>query len=286
VIEKSLEKADTEIARSISAARQAMGQNQIRFDDGAAYERMMGAWSRLVGAVFLDWLSPSPGQSWIDVGCGNGAFTELLAQRSAPSAIVGVDPSAGQLSFARARLATDIARFEHGDALALPCEDQSFDAAVMALVIFFVPDPAKGVAEMKRVVKPGGVISAYVWDILEPGGFPMSAMHEALRGMGISPMLPPRAEVSRIDALHALWHDAGLTNIATREIVVARTFEDFEDYWASVEIAVAMAQSAHEMSVEAKTRLKEYLRARLSADSAGRISFTSRANAVSGRVPD
>jgi ubiquinone/menaquinone biosynthesis C-methylase UbiE len=262
-----------------------MRDNPIRFDDGAAYERMMGAWSRLAGEVFLDWLSPPPGQSWIDIGCGNGAFTELLARRAAPAAILGVDPSAGQLRFARARLAADIARFEPGDAMALPSEDASFDAAVMALVIVFVPEPAKGVAEMKRVVKPGGAVCAYAWDMLEPGGFPMAAMQEELRGMGVTPMMPPRAEVSRIDALHALWDDAGLTNIATREITVARTFEDFDDYWACVEIAVAMAPSTREMGADAKARLKDSLRTRLPADAAGRISFTARANAVSGRVP-
>jgi ubiquinone/menaquinone biosynthesis C-methylase UbiE len=263
-----------------------MSDNQIRFDDGAAYERMMGVWSRLAGEVFLDWISPPPGQSWIDIGCGNGAFTELLARRGAPAAILGVDPSAGQLGFARARLAADIARFEQGDAMALPGENDGFDAAVMALVIFFVPEPARGVAEMKRVVKPGGVVCAYAWDMLEPGGFPMSAMQEELRGMGIAPMMPPRAEVSRIDALHALWDEAGLTNIATREITVARTFEDFEDYWACVEIAVGMGPSTREMGADAKTRLKESLRARLPADSDGRITFTARANAVSGRVPN
>jgi ubiquinone/menaquinone biosynthesis C-methylase UbiE len=262
-----------------------MSDNQIRFDDGAAYERMMGAWSRLAGEVFLDWLSPPSGQSWIDIGCGNGAFTELLARRGAPAEILGVDPSAGQLSFARSRLAADIARFEQGDAMALPCEDESFEAAVMALVIFFVPEPAKGVAEMKRVVKPGGTVCAYAWDILEPGGFPMAAMQEELRSMGVAPMLPPRAEVSRMDALHGLWNDAGLTDIDTREITIARTFEDFEDYWASVEIALGMSQSTREMGVGAKTHLKDRLRARLPADTAGRVSFTSRANAVSGRVP-
>lgn len=262
-----------------------MAEGQIRFDDGSAYERMMGVWSRLAGDVFLDWLSPPADQRWIDVGCGNGAFTELLVQRCRPAEILGIDPSPGQLSFARARHTGNIARYEQGDAIALPSGDDSFDAATMALVIFFVPHPAKGVAEMKRVVRPGGTISAYAWDVLEPGGFPMAALQEELRHMGVTPMLPPRADVSPIPALHALWADAGLTEVATREITVARTFADFEDYWASVEIAVGMSQSTRELDWEWKARLKDGLRARLPTDATGRLSFTSRANAVTGRVP-
>jgi ubiquinone/menaquinone biosynthesis C-methylase UbiE len=262
-----------------------MSDNQIRFDDGAAYERMMGIWSRLAGEVFLDWFSPSLGQRWIDVGCGNGAFTELLARRCAPARILGIDPSEGQLAFARSRDMPGVARFEQGDAMALPCADGSFDAAVMALVIFFVPEPARGVAEMKRVVRTGGTISAYAWDVLEPGGFPLAAMQEELRDMGFTPMLPPRPEVSRLDALHELWAASGLVNIATREITVARTFDDFEDFWASVQIALGMAAATREMSPDARSGLKTRLRERLPDDSAGHISFTSRANAVVGTVP-
>ena len=78
-----------------------MTRQPIRFDDGAAYERMMGVWSRLVGQAFLDWLSPDVGQRWIDVGCGNGAFTEQLMLRCAPAEMQGIDPSEGQLAFAR-----------------------------------------------------------------------------------------------------------------------------------------------------------------------------------------
>src|SRR3954469_3351276 len=121
-----------------------MPAQTIRFDDGAAYEQMMGIWSRLAGEIFLQWLAPPPGLRWIDVGCGNGAFTELLVERCAPSAIAGIDPSEAQLGFARARHRSGIAEFRQGDAVALPFAEQSFDAAVMALVLFFVPEPASG----------------------------------------------------------------------------------------------------------------------------------------------
>jgi ubiquinone/menaquinone biosynthesis C-methylase UbiE len=119
---------------------------------------MMGTWSRLAGAVFLDWLAPRSGMKWIDVGCGNGAFTELVVERCGPAEVEGVDPSDAQLAFARSRPAARVARFQQGDALALPFPENRIDAAVMALVIFFLSDPARGVAEMARVVCPGALL--------------------------------------------------------------------------------------------------------------------------------
>ena len=133
-----------------------MVEQKIRFDDGAAYEQMMGIWSRFAGEIFLDWLAPLSGLRWIDVGCGNGAFTQLLVERCAPAEVQGIDPSEGQLAFARTRSTSRVAEFRQGDAMALPFPAGRFDAAVMALVLIFVPDPAKGIAEMARVVRPGG----------------------------------------------------------------------------------------------------------------------------------
>jgi ubiquinone/menaquinone biosynthesis C-methylase UbiE len=149
-----------------------MAELQIRFDDGAAYEQMMGAWSRIAGETFLDWLAPRSGLRWVDIGCGNGAFTELIVERCAPAEVQGIDPSEGQLAYARKRSAARVAKFSQGEATALPFSSESFDAAIMALVIFFVPDPAEGVREMVRVVRPGGTVAACAWDIVG-GGFPM-----------------------------------------------------------------------------------------------------------------
>jgi SAM-dependent methyltransferase len=120
-----------------------MVEPQIRYDDGAVYERYIGKWSRLAGEIFLNWLAPLPGLRWIDVGCGSGAFTELLVERCAPAEVQGIDPSEAQLAFARARPAARVAKFRRGNAEVLPFSEDSFDAAVMALVIFFVPNPAE-----------------------------------------------------------------------------------------------------------------------------------------------
>jgi SAM-dependent methyltransferase len=261
-----------------------MAEPQIRFDDGAGYERMMGKWSRLAGEVFLDWLNPPPALRWVDVGCGNGAFTELLTERCAPAEIQGVDPSDAQLSFARGRHRAGAAQFQNGDATALPFADDRFDAAVMALVIFFVPEPAKGVAEMARVVRPGGMVASYAWDI-EGGGFPAEPILAELRAMGFPPIRPPSFAASRMDNLLALWRGAGLTEIETREIAVQRSFLGFEDFWSTVLLGASVKATVAKMTAAQIGAVKQKLRAQLAGDHDGPITTGARANAIRGRVP-
>jgi SAM-dependent methyltransferase len=262
-----------------------MAEPQIRFDDGAGYERMMGKWSRLAGEVFLDWLKPPSGLRWIDVGCGNGAFTELLAERCAPAEIAGVDPSEAQLAFARARHSAGIAQFRQGDAMALPFADDSFDAAAMALVIFFVPKPRTAVAELARVVRPGGPVVSYAWD-MENGGFPNEPILAEMRAMGLSPTRPPSPAASRAENLRTLWTGAGLDRIETREITVHRTFEDFDDFWGAALLGASIKATVARMTSEQLERLKESVCAQLSADHDKPLTLSARANAIHGRVPD
>jgi len=260
-----------------------MPPEQIKFDDGAAYERYMGVWSQRVGEAFLSWLAPSQNLRWLDVGCGNGAFTEMILQRCSPSAVAGIDPSEAQLAFARSRNAASIARYRVGDAMALPFEDDSFDVAVMPLVIFFVPDPVKGVAEMVRVVSPGGIVAAYAWD-LPGGGFPYQSLRDELETFGIEAPQPPSPDASRLDVLETLWKNAGLKEIETRAITVQRTFADFDDYWNTAERGPSMSGTLAKVAGDDRQRLKEKMRNRLPADSSGKITYSARANAVKGRV--
>ncbi len=259
-----------------------MPEQTIRFDDGAAYERYMGVWSRLAGEVFLDWLSPEPGLRWLDVGCGNGAFTEMIADRCAPMSLAGVDPSEGQLAFARARPALRGGDFRSADAMALPYADDSFDAAVMPLVIFFVPDPAKGVAEMARVVRHGGVVTAYAWD-MPGGGFPYYTLQAEMRELGFAAPKPPSPQASREDVLRDLWIGAGLTGVETRQIVVERTFADFDDYWATILGGPSIRAGLAAVGPEQVERLQRRMRALLPIDAGGRITYGAVANAVKGR---
>lgn len=254
---------------------------KIQFNDGAAYERYMGVWSRKVGAEFLSWLSPKPSLRWLDVGCGNGAFTELLVESCRPAEVHGIDPSEAQLAHARTRPALKDARFLAGDAMALPYPYASLDAAVMPLVIFFVPEPLKGVAEMARVVAKGGSVSAYAWD-MHGGGFPYQSLRDELEAMGHEAPRPPSDDASRLEALADLWKGAGLVSVETRQIKVRRTFADFEDYWTTVLGGPSVSGKLKAMTPEQREALKEKMRARLPTDAAGRIAYAATANAVKG----
>jgi ubiquinone/menaquinone biosynthesis C-methylase UbiE len=245
-----------------------MPDTSIQFDDGAAYERYMGKWSQLVADEFLNWLAPASGLRWLDIGCGNGAFTEIIVARCAPSAVDGIDPSEGQLAFARQRPAARVATFQQGDAMALPFADNTFDVAVMPLVIFFVPEPPKGVTEMARVVRPGGIVSAYAWD-MPGGGFPYQALHDEMRALSVEIPSAPHNDVSRIEA---------------RQITVERTFADFDDYWSTIRGGPSVGRKLAAMKPEDLAILSARMRVRLPHDPTGRITYTARANAIQGRV--
>jgi ubiquinone/menaquinone biosynthesis C-methylase UbiE len=254
------------------------------FADGKAYERLMGRWSQLVGPKFLDWLDPPKGLRWIDVGCGNGAFTEVLIARAFPAAVTGIDPSEGQLAYARTRPGAKPAEFHQGVAQELPFADDSFDAASMALVISFVPDPAKAAAEMTRVVRPGGSVATYMWDF--DGGFPLGPLYAALDSLGISAPIPASRDASRRENLEATWQQAGLQAVTTTTIRIVVAYSSFDDYWQSNTLpsgpsGKAMADMAPAMREKLKARLREALP--VGAD--GRIAYEAFANAVKGRVP-
>lgn len=256
----------------------------IQFEDGAAYERYMGRWSHLAGEAFLRWLAPPPRLRWLDVGCGNGAFTEMVVEQCRPASVAGIDPSLPQLAYARTRPSLRAATFHQGDAMALPFPDAAFDAAVMPLVIFFLPDPGQGVAEMARVVAPGGIVSSYGWDMTR-GGFPYESLFQAMRAMDLSIPAPPSPDASAIDRLQQFWHEAGLEAVATTEILLERPFPSFADYWATVLGAASVGKQLRALSAIDVARLQDRLQAELPTDAAGRITLMARANAVKGYVP-
>lgn len=257
---------------------------QFVFDDGAAYELMMGRWSALVAEPFLDWVALPDGLAWLDAGCGNGSFTEVLVSRQAPASVIGVDTSPAQLAFARQRAGTACARFVQGDAQALPLPDASVDAAVMALVLFFLPDPGQGLRELVRVTRAGGTIAAYHWDIAG-GGFPLQPILDAVRAAGYEPQQPPSTWASALQASAGMWQDAGLVDVHTCQFEVQRCFDTYEDYWRTAYGSPRLRHLFESLPASALDDMRERVREQLAVTAAEPMVVKARANAVMGRKP-
>jgi len=257
-----------------------------RWTSGDLYEPYVGRWSRLVAPEFLAWLDAPAGLAWLDVGCGTGALTGAIAERCAPARLAGIDPSAGFLDLARLRLAPEVAELRQGDARSLPHAAGSFDRVVSGLVLNFVPDPARAVAEMARVTRPGGEVTLYVWDYA-------GKMELMRRFWDAAAALDPHAAeldegkrfpICEPRALHGLFVGAGLVGAATRAIDVPTAFRDFDDYWTPFLGGQGPAPAyCVSLSEDARAALRERLRRSLPTQPDGRIHLIARAWAVRGR---
>lgn len=257
----------------------------VRFTDGEGYEKFMGRWSRAAGRVFLDWLSLPKGLRWLDVGCGTGAFTEIIQQLSGAAEIVGIDPSAAQVSYAESRNTAQGVRFQIADARSIPFDDGNFDVAVSGLVLNFIPDRERAVSEMRRVVRRAGTVAAYVWDFARGGSAAQhldSAIKE-LEGPGYR-RTELNAESTTEENLKSLFERGGLTDVETRAIEISVRFHDFDDYWHSnVTFTSPIGNFIKGLAEEKRQRLIQLVRARLPIDGQGAISYMARVNAVRGR---
>jgi SAM-dependent methyltransferase len=255
-----------------------MADSENFFADGKVYDRTMGRLSRIAGERFLEWLSMPATLRWLDVGCGTGSFTELILERCAPSAISAIDPSEDQIVFAKSKLSANQIDYRKGDAISLPYKHDEFDVAVMALVIQYVPDPGKAMAEITRVVKKGGTVAAYVW----PGrseGHPYRALTDAIRSIGATDADRRGNRMRTTEALVDLFASSGLEGTESQIIDIPLAFDDFNDFWSSLSPEIYRHLQSSDVD-----RLKAALRENLSADTNGRISYGARAIAIRGRV--
>jgi ubiquinone/menaquinone biosynthesis C-methylase UbiE len=254
------------------------------FDDGPAYERFMGKWSRAAGRVFLDWLAAPAGVHWLEVGCGTGAFTRLISTDCSPASVTAVDPAEAQIAYA-CRQPVSAAEFRVAHAEALPFGARSFDLVVSALVINFITDRPRALAEMRRVARPGGTIAGYVWDFAADRS-PSGPLRRALGQLGVELAPLPGAEASRLDALTSLFKAAGLDAISTTCFDVTVRFPDFDDFWqAQTPSYHPMAKAIARMEERDRAKLVDRLRADLAVQPGHPIEYSARANAIKARVP-
>jgi SAM-dependent methyltransferase len=248
---------------------------------GESYDRYMGRWSRLIAPLFLARLGAGEGLAWLDVGCGTGALSEAILARCAPRGLLGIDPSEGFVARAGERLDDPRARFAVGDAQALPLDAASRDVVVSGLVLNFVADRAKALAEMRRVARRGGRVGFYVWDYPERGlGF-LRAFWEA--ATALEPAAADLAEDRRFPfcepaALTGLATAAGLAAVTCEALETPTVFRDFDDLWRPFTLGAGPAPGyCASLAPEARDRLREALRAWLPVAGDGTIVLAARA---------
>lgn len=255
---------------------------------GEHYERYMGRWSRRIAARYVDWLAAPQDAAWLDVGCGTGALTQTILKQAAPRSIVAVDQSADFVAHARAAT-SDVQvrmRFEAADAQKIPLEDASVDVAASALVVNFVPDKVAALREMKRVVRPGGLVSFYVWDYPGGGMGFMTAFWQA--AIALDPKAAELGEGRRfpfctVEGLSALAAEAGWPAATVAPIEIEARFASFEDLWQPFTLGAGPAPRYCVSLAEDK---RAALKARLMEDVGGEgpVSFPARAWAVKARA--
>jgi SAM-dependent methyltransferase len=257
----------------------------IVFDNGAAYERFMGCWSRAVGSLFLDWLAPPENLRWLEIGCGTGAFTSLALDKCVPAAMVATDPAASQIEYACRQRLGERAHFGAADATTLPFPDCRFDIVVSALVVNFISEPCRAIREMRRVGCAGATVAGYVWDFAN-GRTPNSPLTQGLRRIGIDAPPVPGAEHSSCKALRKLFDAAGLREIDTIAIDIPVTFSDFTTFWqAQTPSFSPTTRIIASLAEEKRAELVASLRSELPVAPDGRIAYQARANAIKARVP-
>jgi len=258
------------------------------FAASAGYENFMGRWSKRLAPAYVALAGVKSGDRVLDVGTGTGSLAFAVEAATSSGEIVGIDPSEGFITYAKKNAKAGRMSFEVGDAQALKFKDASFDQTMSLLVMNFVPDHNKAIIEMRRVTRPGGVVSSCVWDY--------NAGMEMLRFfwdevVALDPAMAPKDErhmkLSREGQLGELWKKAGLVNVQEKPLVIEQAYTSFGDYWTPF-LKGAGPGGAYVVSLtdERRQQLEQRMRKRLLGDRQdGAFTLKARAWCVRGEVP-
>jgi SAM-dependent methyltransferase len=248
-----------------------------------AYDRHVVRYSPALAKHLCDHARLSVGDRVLDVGCGPGGLTAELAERLGPAHVAAVEPSASFAEACAARLPGVDVRVASAEAL--PFADDDFDGVLSQLVVNFLPDGPAGVAEMSRVTRPGGSISAAVWDysgemtLLRVFWEAAAAVDPATREVDESHSL-----YITPDSLGDLWTAAGLADVRLEPAVVSAEYDGFADLWAPFQAGVGPAGALiGRMAPERQVAVADEMRHRLGVGDEP-FRLTARAWMVTGRT--
>jgi ubiquinone/menaquinone biosynthesis C-methylase UbiE len=264
--------------------------SSFNVQSAGGYERLMGRWSRQLAIPFIEFAGVSDGDRVLDVGCGTGSLTFALPAAARVGEIVGIDYSPIFVEEAQRRNSDKRITFQQADACALPFEDASFDRALSLLVLHFVPQAGKAVAEMRRVARPGGVVAAAVWDHL--GGMPATRMmwdtvavldekgRELRAQYCFQPMMRP-------GEMKEAFLNEGLADVEQTSLVIRMDYASFHDYWEPIAAGEGpLGKYVWSLDRTARARTDEAVRAAYEAGQPdGPRSFAAVAWACRGVVP-
>ena len=251
-----------------------------------AYDRHVGRYGPELAGEMVRVSAIRPGQRALDVGCGTGALTMALAARLGGGSVAGIDPSERFVAACRKRVPGADVRVGTGEEL--PWEDDEFDVVLAQLVVDGMNDARHGAAEMLRVARPGGVLSACVWDFEEGMRLLRAVWDSALevdaelaRSFGADRRNP----FSRPRELEELWGTTGLERIELGQLQAGADYADFDDLWYPFAHGVGSLGSFYEALDEpGRERFKRGAADRLGSPS-GRFRLTATAWYVRGTAP-
>ena len=233
--------------------------NTSRFDHSTsdAYDRFMGRYSRELAVRMCDQAGLGAPMATLDVGCGTGALTAEMIRRLGADAVSACDPSPTFVEGVTNRYPG--VTIKPGAAESLPFEDDAFNLASAQLVLHFVADPLKSVEEMKRVTKPGGYVSASVWDMT--GGM---GLFRAF-GQAGSVVVPGErsfhpAKFGKPGEIVELFEQAGLDSVREDLLTVDVGYEHYDDLWSSLlEAAGPTLAFISQLSPDQRLQMREVL---------------------------
>ena len=258
----------------------------VRNADG--YEQLMGRWSRRLAPPFIDFAGVADGERVLDVGCGTGSLTFALA--AGGGARRRGDRLSRRSSSRRRSRATPIRGSRSSRATPARCPTPTpFDRALSLLVLHFVPEAGKAVAEMRRVVRPGGVVAAAV------GTTRRNARHAHVlwirsrrwlrRTPAARPLLLPADDAAGRDARSL--HRAGLGRRRGDRLLIRMDYAIFDDYWAPIAAGEGPSANTSRRSTRRGGQVERGGAAAYEAgEPDGPRSFAAIAWACRGVVPD